>query len=62
MNTVAELVAALLKLPQDLAPYVTNGDLDPVPVASVLVVAADFGQMVLVSRLLPDDDDDYGDD
>ena len=43
-------VAALLKLPQDLAPYVTNGDLDPVPVASVLVVAADFGQMVLVSR------------
>jgi hypothetical protein len=33
-----------------------------VPVASVLVVAADFGQMVLVSRLLPDDDDDYGDD
>jgi hypothetical protein len=50
MNTVAELVAALLKLPQDLAPFVTNGDLPPVAVASVLVVAADFGQMVLVSR------------
>jgi len=50
MNTVAELVAALLKLPQDLAPFVTNGDLDPVPVGSVTVEAADYGQRVLVSR------------
>ena len=50
METVAELVAALLKLPQDLAPYLTNGDLPPVPVGSVSVVAADYGQMVLISR------------
>ena len=50
MNTVADLVAELLKLPQDLPPFLTNGDLDPVPVASVSVVAADYGQMVLVSR------------
>ena len=50
MNTIAELVTALLKLPQDLAPFVTNGDLPPAPVGSVSVAAADFGQMVLLSR------------
>ena len=50
MNTVAELVAALLKLPQDLAPFMTDGDLDPVPVTSVSVVAADYGQRALISR------------
>ena len=50
MNTVDELVAALLLLPQDLPPFMTNGDLPPVPVASVSVEAADFGQRVLISR------------
>jgi hypothetical protein len=50
METVAELVAELLKLPQDLAPFMTNGDLPPVPVTSVSVQPADFGQLALISR------------
>ncbi len=50
MDTVADLVKALLALPQDLAPYMTNGDLPPAPVGSVSVQAADYGQMVLISR------------
>jgi hypothetical protein len=48
--TVAELVEKLLALPQDLAPYLTNGDLPPVPVGEVSVQAADFGQLALISR------------
>jgi len=50
VETVAELAEALKALPQDLAVFVTNGDLPPVPVASVTVQAGDYGQIVLVSR------------
>ena len=48
--TVAEVVAELLKQPQDLDAYMTNGDLDPVPVGSVSVQAAAYGQLVLISQ------------
>ena len=47
--TRSELVAALNVLP-DLDVYITNGDLPDVPVAGVSVEAADYGQLVLISR------------
>jgi hypothetical protein len=50
INTVAELVAILQELPQDMAPYMTNGDLPIIAVASATVQPADFGQLVLISR------------
>ncbi len=53
MNTVDELIAALQALPSDqrqLRPFLTNGDLPPAPVMSVSVQAADYGQLVLISR------------
>jgi hypothetical protein len=50
MDTVAELVAALQELSQDLRPFITDGDLPPAQVASVSVQAADYGQLVLISR------------
>jgi len=49
--TVQEVFQALGDIAdQTLEVFVTNGDLDPAPVASVSVQAADYGQMVLVSR------------
>ncbi len=53
MNTVDELIAVLQALPSDqrqFPPFITNGDLPPVQVASVSVQAADYGQLVLISR------------
>ena len=50
ISTVADLIKVLQALPQDLAPYVTNGDLPPAPVTSASVQAAGFGQLVLISR------------
>jgi hypothetical protein len=49
ISTVADLVRALLELPQDLPVFVTNGDLPAVPVGGVAVGPADFGQLVLIS-------------
>lgn len=48
--TVTELIELLKAMPGDLQVFVTNGDLDNVPVMSVSVEAADYGQLVLVSR------------
>jgi hypothetical protein len=48
--TVAELIEILKVLPQDLRVFVTNGDLPDAPATSAEVVAADYGQEVLVSR------------
>ena len=48
--TVAELISQLKTMPGDLDAYITDGDLDNVPVASVSVAAADYGQLVLISR------------
>jgi len=50
ISTVADLIEALKAMPQDLRPFITNGDLDNTPVTSVSVEAADFGQLVLISR------------
>jgi hypothetical protein len=50
MDTVAELVEALRKMPQELAPFMTDGDLPHTPVVSVSVQPADYGQLVLISR------------
>jgi hypothetical protein len=50
MMTVADLIAELRKMPQDLVPFITNGDLPAVPVASVSTAPADFGLLVLISR------------
>lgn len=58
MNTVAELIAALQKLPQDLAPFVTiapgaltitNGEVQKAQVVSAAVGPADFGQLVVIT-------------
>jgi len=48
--TVADLIAKLQATPQDLDVHITNGDLPDVPAASVTIAAADFGQLVLISR------------
>jgi len=48
--TVAEVLEILQGMPQDLQVYVTNGDLPDVPAVSVSVQAADYGQMVRISR------------
>jgi hypothetical protein len=48
--TVEGLIGLLKTMPQDLRVFVTNGDLDPVPVGGVSVQPADYGQLVLVSR------------
>lgn len=52
MDTVAELIEALRAMPQDLRPYLTNGDLPPAPVGNVTVTASPggYGQAVLISR------------
>lgn len=50
INTVADLIEALKAMPQDLRPFITNGDLPDAPVTSVSVAAADYGQLVLISR------------
>ena len=47
---LAALIAALPQEQQDLDVYVTNGDLPDVPAVSATVQAADFGQLILVSR------------
>jgi len=52
MNTVADLVAALLKMPQDISVgyKCTENNLEGKIVPhKVEVVPADFGQMVLIS-------------
>ena len=46
--TAHQLALILLGLP-DLNVYLTNGDLPDIPVVTAMAVAADFGQMVLVS-------------
>lgn len=46
---VAWLAELLKPVPQDLVPYITNGDLPSAPIASVSVQAADFGEFVLIS-------------
>ena len=48
--TVADLIGLLQAMPGDLPAYITNGDLPDAPVASVSVAAADYGQLVLISR------------
>jgi len=51
ITTVADLIEVLKTLPQDLPPYITNGDLPDAPVVSATVQAAEgYGQMVLISR------------
>jgi len=48
--TVDQLITLLSVLPRDLRVFVTNGDLPDMPVTSATVQAADYGQMVLISR------------
>jgi len=48
--TVADLIGQLTAMPGDLGVHITNGDLPDVPAASVTIAAADFGQLVLISR------------
>ncbi len=51
--TGKDLSALILALPEDqqgLEVYVTNGDLPAAPAASVAVGAADYGQLILISR------------
>ena len=48
--TVAELIGLLADMPAGLPVFITNGDLPDAPVASVSVAAADYGQLVLISR------------
>ena len=51
VNTIADLIEALKNMPQDLVPYLTNGDLPNIPLATVSIEAADgYGQIVLLSR------------
>jgi len=48
--TVAQLIELLKAMPQDLDVFITNGDLPDAPAAGVSVGAADYGQLVLISR------------
>ena len=48
--TVVELIGLLADMPAGLPVFITNGDLPDAPVASVSVEAADYGQLVLISR------------
>jgi len=48
--TVENLRASLAGFSSDLEVFLTNGDLPNTPVISVTLQAADYGQMVLISR------------
>lgn len=47
--TIPDLIRELQGMPRDLDPYITNGDLPAIPVTSVKIAPADFGQLVLIS-------------
>jgi hypothetical protein len=49
--TVADLITELQKMPQDLMPLITNGDLPNAEIGSVATAPADFGLLVLLSRV-----------
>jgi hypothetical protein len=49
MDTVANLIEALLQFPQELTPYLGNDGKEPIPIGSILTVAANYGQIVLIA-------------